>query len=80
MTRRHVHNIAAVPFVPPSLAIKEKKAEKQRIGPNQQHLHARAFLSAACRIMAEPHRAGGLEDPKAIAKRSRSSVDEFQHR
>jgi hypothetical protein len=35
MTRRQVHNIAAVPFVPPSLAIKEKKAEKQRIGSLQ---------------------------------------------
>jgi hypothetical protein len=54
MTRQNVHNISAVPFVPPSLAIKEKKAEKQRIG--------------------------GLEDPKAIAKRSRISVDEFQLR
>ncbi len=64
-----------MPFIPPSLAIKEKKAEKQRIG------ESRVLSTPLSSAAAAPNAiAGGLEDPKAVAKRSRVSVDEFQYR
>ncbi len=77
MTRRNVHSVSEVPFIPPSLAIKERKAEKQRIGAEYTGCHRHHQSSSAAALTPA---SGGLEDPKAVAKRSRVSVDEFQYR
>ncbi len=77
MMRRNVHSNSAVPFIPPSLAIKERKAEKQRIGAG--HTGRRRHHQSPPAAALTPA-SGGLEDPKAVAKRSRVSVDEFQYR